>query len=232
MKLNLKKSPLFASLALSGLLPHLSAQQVATRLDPVIVTGSAEVPEPPDELDATERAAERVARTPGGASLVTPEDWTGRTLTTEQIFEFAPGVSARSRGLGSDARIAVQARERNGSSATEESRYSSMASLSMMLMAASSSAVSILSRLSMSRSIAERMASSKVVASWAGSSTSYKRMGAIRRVFSCRESMGPSIPFVLLSNMATRMTSGIGSLLTPLSRPAASATERMLPLIS
>lgn len=99
---------LSVGLALSGLSPNLFAQQATTQLDPLIVTGEVTTSEPQDEQDATERARERVASTPGGASVISPDDWTGRTLTTEQIFEFAPGVSARSRGLGSDARISVR----------------------------------------------------------------------------------------------------------------------------
>ena len=58
--------------------------------------------------DDVELSKERVAATPGGASLVTPEEWTGRTLSTQDIFQFDPGVSARTRGVGSDARISVR----------------------------------------------------------------------------------------------------------------------------
>ena len=58
--------------------------------------------------DDVELSKERVASTPGGASIVTPEEWTGRTLSTQDIFQFDPGVSARTRGVGSDARISVR----------------------------------------------------------------------------------------------------------------------------
>lgn len=108
MKKFQNKTTLYAGLALSGLSFPLFSQERTTQLAPVIVTGTAESSEPLDEQDGTERARERIASIPGGASIITPDDWTGRTLTTEQIFEFAPGVSARSRGLGSDARIAVR----------------------------------------------------------------------------------------------------------------------------
>ncbi len=58
--------------------------------------------------DSISAAAVRVSETPGGASLLTPSDWTGRAVSTEQLFEFEPGVYARERGVGTDVRISVR----------------------------------------------------------------------------------------------------------------------------
>lgn len=60
------------------------------------------------EQDSEAAAEARVASVPGGASVVTPDDWTGRTIAPEEIFQFDPGVFARSRGVGNDTRISVR----------------------------------------------------------------------------------------------------------------------------
>jgi len=75
-------------------------------LDPVVVIAQSGMVA--SGQDSVASAEERVRLTPGAASVVTPDQWTGRTVTTEQIFQFVPGVSARNRGVGSDVRLSVR----------------------------------------------------------------------------------------------------------------------------
>ena len=101
--LNTIKTKAAQALAFSLCAQFTSAQDV--ELIPVVVNGNRYEPTGHDDVEESKR---RVEATPGGASIVTPEDWTGRTLTTQDIFQFDPGVSARSRGVGTDARISVR----------------------------------------------------------------------------------------------------------------------------
>ncbi len=103
--------PLSQSTAIAVTLSPLLAQSQTipnsetgpAHLNPYVVTSLTI-----SEQDSLEAAQERVAEQPGGASIVTPEDWTGRTIAPEEIFQFDPGVFARSRGVGNDTRLSVR----------------------------------------------------------------------------------------------------------------------------
>jgi len=79
------------------------AQPAIETLPPVTVTASRNT-----EQDSEESAQERVKSLPGGASVISPDQWTGRTIAPEQVFQFEPGVFARSRGVANDTRISVR----------------------------------------------------------------------------------------------------------------------------
>ena len=53
-------------------------------------------------------AQEQVTLTPGGASVITPENWTGEYVRYEDIFQFEPGVYARNSVSDHDSRISVR----------------------------------------------------------------------------------------------------------------------------
>ncbi len=72
-------------------------------LSPVPVYGREE-----EGQDSVEAAEERVKSLAGGASIITPDLWTGRTRQPEEIFRFDPGVNVRSRGLASDSRLSIR----------------------------------------------------------------------------------------------------------------------------
>ena len=101
--MNTLKTKTAQALAFSFCAQFSSAQDFD--LAPLVVTEGQYEPTGQDDVEESKR---RVAATPGGASIVTPEDWTGRTLSTQDIFQFDPGVSARTRGVGTDARISVR----------------------------------------------------------------------------------------------------------------------------
>jgi len=61
-----------------------------------------------DLIAGIEQSKEKVALSPGGASIIDSEDWTGRVLKPEEIFQFDPGVYARSEGTGTDSRLSVR----------------------------------------------------------------------------------------------------------------------------
>jgi len=82
----------------------LLAEQESQDLSPIYVIGEDTV----TGQDSIQAAEERIALLPGAASLITPEDWTGRTRNPEEIFQFDPGVYARSRGLSNDTRLSVR----------------------------------------------------------------------------------------------------------------------------
>lgn len=82
---------------------NLLAQSNQNELPPLIVTA-----QDTGDQDSTSAAEERVKNLPGGASIVTPDEWLGRTIAPEEIFQFDPGVFARSRGVGNDTRISVR----------------------------------------------------------------------------------------------------------------------------
>lgn len=91
---------------LAGLaLTHTSllAQDAFSSLDESTVTATI-LP----GQDSREAAQDRIRLNTGGASLTEPDDWTGRTVAPEEIFQFDPGVFARSRGVGNDTRISVR----------------------------------------------------------------------------------------------------------------------------
>ena len=102
-KFNLKLT--YNQTALALVLGAHSVTAQTLTLDPTVISGEQHQLTGQDDIEASK---ERVAATPGGASIVTPEDWTGRTLSTQDIFQFDPGVSARTRGVGTDARISVR----------------------------------------------------------------------------------------------------------------------------
>ena len=86
------------------LLPFsLHAQSIDT-LDTVVVTADAET----SEQDSLIAALERAAASPGAAFVTTHDDWTGRAVGPEEIFQFNPAVYARSRGVGNDTRISIR----------------------------------------------------------------------------------------------------------------------------
>ena len=82
---------------------HILAQNNTSELAPVVVTARKNL-----EQDSLDAAQERIKKLPGGSSVITPDEWTGRTLAPEEIFQFDPGVFARSRGVGNDTRISVR----------------------------------------------------------------------------------------------------------------------------
>lgn len=61
-----------------------------------------------DLIADVEKSKEKVALTPGGGSVIDSEDWTGRIIKPEEIFQFDPGVYARSEGTGNDTRLSVR----------------------------------------------------------------------------------------------------------------------------
>ena len=50
----------------------------------------------------------RVRGISGGGSVVDSEDWRGRIVKPEEVFQFDPGVYARSSGTGNDSRLSVR----------------------------------------------------------------------------------------------------------------------------
>jgi len=61
-----------------------------------------------DALGSRELSNERISQLPGGASLIDPETWTGSIIKPEDIFQFDPGVYARSSGTANDSRLSVR----------------------------------------------------------------------------------------------------------------------------
>ncbi|MFC5049832.1 TonB-dependent receptor family protein [Rubritalea spongiae] len=55
-----------------------------------------------------EEAIRRISLTPGGASIVTSENWTDPFVNYEEIFQFEPGVYARSSVNTHDSRISIR----------------------------------------------------------------------------------------------------------------------------
>lgn len=68
-----------------------------------IVTGKAD-----DLLASVLESQEKVRLISGGASVLDAADWQGRITKPEEIFQFDPGVYARSSGTGNDTRLSVR----------------------------------------------------------------------------------------------------------------------------
>ncbi|HEX2485553.1 MAG TPA: TonB-dependent receptor plug domain-containing protein, partial [Myxococcota bacterium] len=114
---NLVRHPFLAALralralaraaALAGLAaaPAAGEPQPVT-LEPVVVEGSAFVPEL--ELD-NEAAREEIERTPGGVALVPDQriDET-RGATLQDALDYVPGVLVRSRGTGEEPQLSIR----------------------------------------------------------------------------------------------------------------------------
>ncbi|MEO1857204.1 MAG: TonB-dependent receptor [Rubritalea sp.] len=93
------------SLAYAGTLITLTAQDSATieQLEPTTVIAQS-----PDFLTGIDTAEQRIKTIPGAASVVIPDDWTGRTIKPAEIFQFDPSVYAQSTGTGNDTRLSVR----------------------------------------------------------------------------------------------------------------------------
>ncbi len=81
------------------------AEDTAKTLPEIVVTAHQKSDTGQDSVTAAE---ERIQNLPGAGSILTPDQWTGRTIAPQEIFQFEPAVFARSRGTGNDTRISVR----------------------------------------------------------------------------------------------------------------------------
>lgn len=93
------------SLAYASTLITLSAQESNTlkQLESTTVTAQS-----PDFLTSLSNSELRIQTIPGSASVVTPDDWTGRTVKPAEVFQFEPSVYAQSSGTGNDTRLSIR----------------------------------------------------------------------------------------------------------------------------
>ena len=93
------------SLAYAGTLISLTAQDSANveQLSATTVTAQS-----PDFLTDVDNAQQRILTIPGAASVITADDYTGRTVKPAEIFQFDPSVYAQSNGTGNDTRLSIR----------------------------------------------------------------------------------------------------------------------------
>lgn len=90
------------ALASVSALSLLHAEETQT-LDATTLTAQS-----PDLLESISKAEEQVASLPGGATITDAASWTGSIVKPEEIFQFDPGVYARSEGTANDTRLSVR----------------------------------------------------------------------------------------------------------------------------
>lgn len=61
-----------------------------------------------DLLESITKAQLQVASLPGGGTITDSNNWTGSIIKPEEIFQFDPGVYARSEGTANDTRLSVR----------------------------------------------------------------------------------------------------------------------------
>ncbi len=103
-KMNLRFRAMVNTVALMLVSTPLGAEESGEIQPEVLVLSSVLEHEP----GSVEESLEKLETIPGGASVNNPEFWTGRTAAPEEIFQFSPGVYARSRGVGNDTRISIR----------------------------------------------------------------------------------------------------------------------------
>ena len=84
-------------------LPLLAAEESAPTLDETTI-----VAEQDDPLTSVNGAYDKIAATPGSASLVTENQWFGRGVRDSDLFALNPSVSAEANSIGNESRITIR----------------------------------------------------------------------------------------------------------------------------